>query len=449
MKRIRRKPGVSVRQAPGQLSAPKKPVRGPWKVRQLLAGFALFVGGLTLAWYLLLPEDFHAVLASLRNPLSAEEAPEEEVAKINKAAAPGPAPEGMVWVPGGSFWMGVEDHPQGGDADTVHLVYVDGFWMDRTEVTNAQFAKFIAATKYVTVAERYPDPRDFEHTRPERMMVRDKDGLRFIDGVEEKYGPDLMAGFPHSFPMLVGSVAPGAGLPAAIPWGTAEMIHPILRPFSLVFAPPRRIAKFDNKEWWAPVYGANWRHPEGPDSDLKGRENHPAVHIAYEDAVAYAKWAGKRLPTEAEWEFAARGGLDRKPFAWGEEAEPNGKYMANVWQGRFPTLNTVQDGFAGTAPVGSFPANGYGLHDMAGNVWEWCADWYTEDYYLKSPKRNPQGPDYGRDPNDNGIPKRVRRGGSFLCDVRRCSAYMMGVRGRGEPNSPSSHCGFRCVRSPR
>jgi formylglycine-generating enzyme required for sulfatase activity len=448
MKRMRRKSGVSVKPAPKQAVAPKRQERAPWKLRHILAGFALFVGGLLLAWFLLLPDDFRAVLTSVRNLLTPTEAEAEEVAKVNTSAAPGPSPEGMVWVPGGSFWMGVEDHPQGADAQPVHLVYVDGFWMDKTEVTNAQFAKFVAATRYVTVAERYPNPKDFEYTRPERLMVRDRGGLRFLDGVREKYGDDLMAGFPHAFPLLVGAVAPGAGFPGTVPWGTAEVIHPIVRPFSLVFAPPQHLPKLDNKEWWRPVCGADWRHPGGPDSDLKGRENHPVVHIAYEDAVAYAKWADKRLPTEAEWEFAARGGLDRKPFAWGDELLPQGKHMANVWQGRFPVRNTKEDGFAGTAPVGSFPPNGFGLYDMAGNVWEWCADWYTEDYYEKSLKRNPKGPDYGRDPHD-GLPKRVRRGGSFLCDVDICSAYMMGVRGRGEPTSPSSHCGFRCVRSAR
>src|SRR5262249_7844894 len=150
------------------------------------------------------------------------------------------------------------------------------------------------------------------------------------------------------------------------------------------YARPRVLREFDHKEWWATVRGADWRHPEGPDSDLKGRENHPVVHIAYEDAVAYAKWAGKPLPTEAEWEFAGRGGRDRKPEAWGDEAEPKGKCMANVWQGTFPVENTLKDGFASTAPVGSFPPNGYGLHDMAGNVWEWCSDWYKHNYYAES-----------------------------------------------------------------
>jgi formylglycine-generating enzyme required for sulfatase activity len=264
------------------------------------------------------------------------------------------------------------------------------------------------------------------------------------------YSPELLAGFPNAYPMLVGAIAPGAGVPVSVPFPAAAVIHTIVRPFSLVFARPRVIQDLrDYKQWWKPVLGANWRHPEGPGSNLNGRENHPVVHIAYEDAVAYAKWAGKRLPTEAEWEFAARGGLDRKPYAWGDEVEPDGKCMANIWQGRFPLVNDCKDGFAGTAPVGSFPPNGYGLHDMAGNVWEWCADWYRHDYYAESPKRNPQGPEVSFDPLEPGVRKRVQRGGSFLCCDDYCASYMMGVRRAADPNSPAFHTGFRCVRSPR
>jgi formylglycine-generating enzyme required for sulfatase activity len=320
--------------------------------------------------------------------------------------------------------------------------------MDRTEVTNAQFARFVQATQYVTVAERYPDPRDFPHLDPKTLGFMGRTTLPSGEVMAREYSRELLAGFPNAYPLAVTALGPGTGIPATVPWPAVAVLHPLVRPFSLVFSPPERLKEFNNTQWWKTVAGADWRHPEGPGSDLKGREKHPVVHIAYADAVAYAKWAGKRLPTEAEWEFAARGGLDRKPFAWGHELQPQGKHMANVWQGTFPVRNTKEDGFAGTAPVGSFPPNGFGLHDMAGNVWEWCADWYTEDYYVNSPKRNPKGPDYGRDPHD-GAPKRVRRGGSFLCDVEVCSAYMMGVRGRGEPNSPSSHCGFRCVRSAR
>jgi formylglycine-generating enzyme required for sulfatase activity len=178
---------------------------------------------------------------------------------------------------------------------------------------------------------------------------------------------------------------------------------------------------------------------------LKGREQHPVVHICYDDAVAYAKWAGKRLPTEAEWEFAARGGLDRKPFTWGDQLKPQGKPMANTWQGEFPHNNTMEDGYFGTAPVGSFPANGYGLADMSGNVWEWCSDWY-QPKYAREPARNPQGPDSGHDPEEPGVAKRVQRGGSYLCCDNYCSRYMVAGRGKGEPESTATHIGFRCVK---
>ena len=308
---------------------------------------------------------------------------------LNSAAAPGPAPEGMLWVPGGWFWMGWEG-PQGADAVPVHPVYVDGFWMDRTEVTNAQFAKFVEATGYQTVAER----------RPTR---------------------ENLPGLP-----------PGANL----------------EPCSVVFK-PTTFSTRNFLDWQHLVAGADWRHPEGPGSNLEGRENHPAVHVCYDDAVAYARWAGKRLPTEAEWEFAARGGLDRKPFVWGDEPPGHGgKWQANIWQGEFPNGNTKVDGFERTAPVGSFPPNGYGLHDMAGNVWEWCADWYRPDYYGKSPRRNPQGPPEGYDPNEPAIPKRVQKGGSFLCSDVYCYRYRPGLRGKNDPKSAASHIGFRCVKAP-
>jgi formylglycine-generating enzyme len=286
-----------------------------------------------------------------------------------------------VWVPGGVFWMGCT---QFDDAIPVHKVEVDGFWMDRTEVTNAQFAKFVDATRYVTVAEKPP-----------------------------------------------------AG---------------DLKPFSIVFTAPDQTVdphKVAHLTWWKAVKGADWRHPEGPASDLKGRDSHPVVHISYVDALAYAAWAGKRLPSEAEWEFAARGGLDRKVFCWGDELTPGGKFMANTWQGEFPNKNTVQDGFAGTAPVGSFPANGFGLSDMAGNVWEWCADWYHPAYYKFSPDKNPQGPRGSFDPQEPGVAKRVQRGGSYLCCDNFCKRYLPGARGKGEPESAANHVGFRCVRDPK
>jgi formylglycine-generating enzyme required for sulfatase activity len=306
----------------------------------------------------------------------------------------------MVWVPGGEFFMGVakEKVPGGAarlfrDASPVRKVYVDGFWMDRTEVTNEQFARFVKATGHVTLAERKPDPRDFPGVPPEKIPAE---------------------------------------------------------PFSIVFEMPKATAEnVESLSWWKAVQGASWKHPEGPGSDLKGRDKHPVVHVGWDDAVAYCKWAKKRLPTEAEWEFAARGGLDRKLYCWGDERTPNKKWMCNVWQGKFPLKNTAEDGFAGTAPVGSFPANGYGLHDMAGNVWEWCADWYRPDYYEDGPAKNPKGPATSYDPFEPGIPKRVQRGGSFLCADDYCMRYLPGARNKAEPKSPISHTGFRCVQDPR
>jgi formylglycine-generating enzyme required for sulfatase activity len=316
--------------------------------------------------------------------------------KLNPNTPPGPAPPGMVWVPGGEFYMGCEVENEFGiplflDAAEVHMVYVDGFWMDQHEVTNEEFAKFVAATGYVTEAEKRPDRKDF----PSEVELKN------------------------------------------------------LKPFSGIFKMPR---KEDFKpdlgamNWWKKAYGACWKHPEGPDSTYKGREKHPVVHICYDDALAYCKWAKKRLPTEAEWEFAARGGLDRKNFTWGDEQKPGGKWMANVWQGEFPFENAKEDGFEGVAPVGSFPPNAYGLHDMAGNVWEWCADWYQPNYYQDSPERNPPGPDSGFDPMQPGVEVRVRRGGSFLCDETYCMRYVVGARDKGDYMASLNHSGFRCVR---
>ncbi len=306
---------------------------------------------------------------------------------------PGPAPEGMVWIPGGEFWMGADDFP---DAKPWHRVSVDGFWMDKTELTNEQFEKFTKATGYLTIAERTPRAEDFPGAPPE----------------------NLVAG-------------------------------------SVVFSPPSTPVPLDSHfRWWGYVKGANWRHPEGPQSAIKGRERHPVVHIAYEDAMAYAKWAGKRLPTEAEFEFAQRGGLDRKAYAWGDELKPGGKFMANTFQGHFPDKNTTEDGYDRAAPVATFPPNGYGLHDMAGNVWEWTSDWYRHDYYqalvAQGPlTRNPQGPADSFDPSEPGVKKKVHKGGSYLCTDQYCARYIAGGRGKGEPDTGTNHLGFRLVRDAR
>jgi formylglycine-generating enzyme len=301
----------------------------------------------------------------------------------------------MIWIPGGEFRMG-SDEPGFPDARPWHRVYVDGFWMDKTEVTNEQFEKFVNAMSYVTIAERTPTREEFP-TAPEENLV--------------------------------------AG--------------------SVVFTPPDQAVALDNHfRWWSYVKGANWRHPTGPDSDLKGKEKYPVVHIAYDDALAYCKWAGKRLPTEAEFEFAARGGLDRKAYAWGDEFQPRGKWMANTFQGHFPDKDTGEDGFTSTAPAGSFPPNGYGLLDIAGNVWEWCSDWYRPDYYQTladagGVARNPEGPVDSFDPSEPGTKKRVHKGGSYLCTDQYCKRYAPGGRGKGEPDTGTNHLGFRCVRSPQ
>jgi formylglycine-generating enzyme len=345
--------------------------------------------------------------------------------QVNAAPVPGPAPEGMVWVPGGTFSMG-SDFEQFQDAKPIHKVYVDGFWMDKSEVTNAQFAKFIAATGYVTVVERPLDVKKFPDFNPT------------VFGFQ----PDYVA---------VLAVAPGQVVAGALPWAGLYHAPGALKPFSLVFQMPQKAVQPKGANpitWWRAIPGASWRHPEGPGSNFVGRENHPVVHICFEDAEAYAKWASKRLPTEAEWEFASRGGFDKKPYAWGDQLTPNGKPMANTWQGEFPYRNTLEDGYPGTAPVGSFPANGFGLFDMAGNVWEWCSDWYQPKYATSFGERNPQGPKTSHDPAEPGVPKRVQRGGSFLCCENYCVRFMAGGRGKGDPESTANHIGFRCVKMP-
>ena len=279
------------------------------------------------------------------------------------------------------------------DSRPVHRVYVDGFFMDKTDVTNAQFSAFVKATGYVTVAERKPRAEDYPGAPPE----------------------NLVAG-------------------------------------SVIFAPPDHpVSLNDYYQWWTYVPGANWRHPLGPKSSIVGKENYPVVHVSYEDALAYAKWAGKRLPTEAEWEFAARGGLAGKPYVWGDEFRPKGRWMANTHEGHFPDKDTGEDGYSGIAPVARFPANNYGLFDMAGNVWQWTSDWYRPDYYQKleadGVARNPQGPDSAYDPSEPGHSKKAQRGGSFLCTDQYCSRYIVGTRGKGDVDTGTNHLGFRCVMS--
>lgn len=309
-------------------------------------------------------------------------------------------PAGMVLIPGGTFSMGAPNAvgmTDGGndpmpDSRPVHRVYVDGFLMDEHEVTNPEFERFVNATGYITTAEKKPSAED-------------------LPGVD----PSLLT----------------AG--------------------SVVFKAPGNPVPLDNElRWWTYEKGADWKHPEGPSSNIKGKENHPVVHITWEDANAYAQWAGKRLPTEAEWEFASRGGLSGNMFAWGNNFRPEGKWMGNSFQGSFPDKNSGEDGFTGTAPVKQFPANGYGLYDMSGNVWEWCSDYYHVNYYNELKEqgtvKNPSGPSESYDPYEPGTIKKVQRGGSFLCTDQYCTRYMMGTRGKGDWKTSTNHVGFRCVK---
>ncbi|HEU0038459.1 MAG TPA: formylglycine-generating enzyme family protein [Verrucomicrobiae bacterium] len=335
-------------------------------------------------------------------PVGAANAPATATSTQAKAVPLGAWTNDMAWIPGGTFWMGAEDGQS--DEKPVHEVSVDGFWMDKTEVTNEQFEKFARATGYVTIAERKPNPKD-------------------LPGVpEENLVPGSIVFSPPSLDELNRERTPAG--------------HEPLKDYPME----------NHFIWWRYVAGASWRHPEGPDSDIRGREQHPVVHIAWDDAVACCKWAGKRLPTEAEWEFAARGGLDRKRYVWGDELTPGGKWLANIWQGSFPLKNTLEDGFRGTAPVASFPPNAYGVYDMAGNVWEWCADWYLPDYYAHTPAKNPPGPDTSFDPNEPGAMKRVQRGGSFLCNEVWSSGYRPSYRMKNSPDTGMQHTGFRGVK---
>ncbi|WP_375446902.1 formylglycine-generating enzyme family protein [uncultured Fibrella sp.] len=306
---------------------------------------------------------------------------------------------GMVAIPAGTFLMGADNDQARPDEYPKHSVCLDGFWMDATEVTNAQFARFVKATGYITTAERKPD---WEEMRKQ------------------------------------------------LPPGTPKPADNLLVASSLVFSAPAQISSLaDYSQWWQWVAGADWRHPEGPGSSIVGKENYPVVQVSWDDARAYANWAGKRLPTEAEWEWAARGGLRKAIYPWGNEPVDAGKPKANSWQGTFPVTNTKRDGFDQSAPVKSFIPNGYGLYDMAGNVWEWCSDYYRPDYYQTQARagvvKNPTGPLQSVDPDEPTVPKRVQRGGSFLCNDSYCSSYRSSARMKSSPDTGLSHTGFRCV----
>ncbi len=315
-------------------------------------------------------------------------------------------PPGMKWIPPGEFTMGTDDPNSRADERPAHRVRVDGFWMDEHDVTNAEFRRFVEATGYVTVAEKPPDWEE----------------------MKKQYPP-----------------------------GTPKPPDLKTEPGSLVFTPTDHpVSLRDLSQWWRWVPGASWRHPDGPASGIDGKDDYPVVQVAWEDAVAYAKWAGKRLPTEAEWEYAARGGLDGKRFAWGDEFRPGGKWMANTYQGEFPVRDTGDDGFIGISPVESFPPNGYGLYDMAGDVWQWCADRYRWDAPVQCAARgcceNPPGPRDCFDPTDpdgnTTAPRRVIKGGSFLCNPDYCESYRPSARRGSTPDTGTSHIGFRCVKAP-
>jgi sulfatase modifying factor 1 len=300
----------------------------------------------------------------------------------------------LIWIPGGTFRMGSDNHYP--EERPAHLVTVDGFWMDRAPVTNERFARFIRETGHVTFAEIPPRAEDY----------------------------------------------PGA-------------LHEMLFAGSLVFVqPPGPVDRSDLSLWWQYVQHADWRHPEGPESSLHGREQHPVVHVSYADAVAFARWEGKDLPTEAEWELAARGGLDGAVFAWGDNFTPGNRHLANTWQGEFPWRNLADDGFVGTSPVGAFSPNGYGLVDMIGNVWEWTSDWYQSNHPPQVMKacripRNPIGGpvEASYDPRQPKvrIPRKVLKGGSHLCAPNYCRRYRPAARLPEPVDTSTSHVGFRCI----
>lgn len=317
------------------------------------------------------------------------------------ALSPESVPEGMVWIPGGEFTMGSDSPLARPRERPPHRVKVDGFFMDVTPVTNAQFRAFVEATGYVTTSEK---PADL------------------------------------------------AEIMKQLPPGTPEPDPSMLAPASVVFSPPDHPVPLDNYiQWWTYVKGADWRHPQGPGSSIEGKDNHPVVHVCWDDAVAYAKWAGKRLATEAEWEFAARGGLDGMVNVWGNEPLTDDSNKANTWQGTFPNENEGTDGYRGTSPVRAYKPNGYGLYDMAGNVWEWCSDFYRRDTYAERPRNratvNPAGPDSSHDPREPFAVKRVQKGGSYLCNDSYCSGYRPSAREPGSPDTGAAHTGFRCVMS--
>jgi formylglycine-generating enzyme len=317
--------------------------------------------------------------------------------KLNSNAVP----VGMVLIPGGIYTMGSEESRARPDESPAHNVKVTKFWMDVTEVTNAQFREFVDATGYVTTAERKPDWEEIKKQ---------------------------------------------------LPPGTPRPPENLLVASSLVFSPPDTpVSHMDHSQWWSWIGGANWRFPYGRDSSVEGLESHPVVHVSWDDAQAYARWKGRRLPTEAEWEWAARGGLKNARYPWGNASVDEGQPKANIWQGEFPHKNTLGDSYYATAPVKSFSPNGFGLYDVAGNVWEWTSDWYDADYYRIAKEQgvieNPKGPKQSVDPDEPNAPKRVLRGGSHLCHETYCESYRVSARMKSSPDTGASHIGFRTAKN--
>lgn len=303
---------------------------------------------------------------------------------------------GMILIPGGEFMMGANSPQSNPDEYPKHKVRVESFYMDIHEVTNRQFQEFVEETGYVTIAERAVD---WEEIR------------------------------------------------AQVPPGTPKPHDSLLEPASMVFRSTEQLVNLnDPSKWWHWIRGADWKHPEGPSSSITGKLDHPVVHVSYKDVKAFADWAGKRLPTEVEWEWASRGGLDDPVYPWGNEPAKDAAGKANFWQGIFPVRNTMVDGFIGTAPVMSYPPNGYGLYDMAGNVWEWCQDWYNSRAYDLKTASEARGPKTSFDPREPHVPKRVIRGGSFLCNDSYCSGYRVTRRMKSSEDSGLNHTGFRLVR---
>ncbi len=334
------------------------------------------------------------------NPVAVQPKPESSIFKIDQNDMPhGDSLANMVWVPGGKFMMGGTDALAREDELPVHPVQVKGFWMDATEVTNQQFMAFVNATGYVTTAEKAP--------------VWDEMKKQLPPGTPKPHDSVLVAG-------------------------------------SMVFNPPNHAIRLDDFfQWWRWEKHVNWRQPAGIGSDLTGLKDHPVVHLSYYDVEAYCQWAGKRLPTEAEWEWAARGGLENAIYPWGHNLIDNGIANCNSWDGDFPHNNILTDGFYATSPVRSYKPNGFGLFDMAGNVWEWCSDWYHRDYYkmLSTTKLevNPQGPGKSFDPNEPYALKKVHRGGSYLCNDSYCASYRVSAKMPGSMDTGLPHVGFRCV----